>query len=204
MRVASLFGLKFQNAAHKIIKKCMIISLTVLKFFILLLERKFDIGSSTPFLKMHVCFCLFSNTQWIAGSSQSDGNFDLFQRHPPYCFSKIVPRCLCRTAEIKTQVAPSWRPAARFNSPANKGRFKPKMSSVSLSSRFLANVKYEKNRINILSILGPWQPEIPTNRNYNPYRGPQVQRRNKKSRQNKFHLAAQQNKFAVKWNVTAK
>ena len=36
------------------------------------------------------------------------------------------------------------------------------------------------------------------------YGGPQVQRRNKKSRQNKFQLAAQQNKFAVKWNVTAK
>ena len=36
------------------------------------------------------------------------------------------------------------------------------------------------------------------------YGGPQVQRRNKKSRQNTFQLAAQQNKFAVKWNVTAK
>ena len=36
------------------------------------------------------------------------------------------------------------------------------------------------------------------------YGGPQVQRRNKKSRQNKFQLAAQQNKFAVKQNVTAK
>ena len=30
------------------------------------------------------------------------------------------------------------------------------------------------------------------------YGGPQVQRRNKKSRQNTFQLAAQQNKFAVK------
>ena len=36
------------------------------------------------------------------------------------------------------------------------------------------------------------------------YGGPQVQRRNKKSRQNKFQLTAQQNKFAVKRNVTAK
>ena len=30
------------------------------------------------------------------------------------------------------------------------------------------------------------------------YAGPQVQRRNKKSRQNKFQRVAQQNKFAVK------
>ena len=30
------------------------------------------------------------------------------------------------------------------------------------------------------------------------YGGPQVQRENKKSRQNKFQIAAQQNKFAVK------
>ena len=33
---------------------------------------------------------------------------------------------------------------------------------------------------------------------WNMYGGPQVQRRNKKSPQNKFQLAAQQNKFAVK------
>ena len=36
------------------------------------------------------------------------------------------------------------------------------------------------------------------------YGGPQVQWRNKKSRKNKFQLTAQQNKFAVKRNVTAK
>ena len=52
--------------------------------------------------------------------------------------------------------------------------------------------------------IGEYSPRLRLGEYKYIYGGPQVQRRNKKSRQNKFQLTAQQNKFAVKRKVTAK
>ena len=161
---ALLFGVSFQNAVNKITKKCMRICLTVLKIVLQLLKGKFNLGSTNLVLKMHV-YSILLPLRSVFSTYTENWRFLTWckicsiSRRSAISLFKTGPRCSCRTAKSKHKLLLCEVHKSSSIVQVTTVVLSLQKRSVSLSSLFPANVKYEKNGLKEVFL---WHVEIPT------------------------------------------